>query len=554
MKKALSLVLAATVLVGAFTGCSTADTPSNSDSTGGNGSTSFELSGKTNRFGWEIPKETLEISIAYGQVTKDEFEKNTAKLIDYILEEFNVKIQPQYWDTDYGERQGLLMASGDYPDVMARLTVPQAKNWEDSGKAMDMLPLIDKYAPSIRDTMGKYFVRYTNDDGKMYAMPCEWGEFPITLSAPSVRYDWWEEIGKPDMSTPDKFYDALKKMIAAHPTGTDGQKTYALGMYNAESFLRCYQAMWGLKKDWKIDSQNNLTYWSNTDEALEMVKWLNGIYRDGNLDPDSFSQSDTDIEAKFINERYAGHVGSWWMVGAWGFEQWRERDPNWKDTKRFAHFDVVAEGAEHSAYTPLATLGYTRTIITDKARNPEGIIRWFAFEQTDLGMHLLGLGVPNTDISAWNIDEEGNYEWDEKNTPIIKEGGDVSHCAPNGSMQLHVCLPHNSLDGTFTPWWDQNFRDEEKWKKFMNDNMKDSMWDSAYLDGILIDSEDPLAILLQQVKDISLSGFAESVTAPSAEECESKFLAMRDKINQAGVSKLEDYYNEQYKKNVEKWG
>jgi ABC-type glycerol-3-phosphate transport system substrate-binding protein len=382
---------------------------------------------KVNQYGWEVPDKTIVINHYSGQDSPDAVAGRNKIFTKYLLDQFNVQLNKIVYDNDVGERLNLMLASNDYPEVIDCLSPSQAQQWIDQGKAVNLKPLIDTYAPNLTKRLGTMVKRFTNPKGQIYTMPNQWGILNITDYAPEIRWDWWRELGSPKIQTPDDYYNVLKSMVAKHPTNDKGEKTYALCFIKDRQSYTIIGAMWGLKKGWQ-DTNGTLTYFLNTPEGLALTRYVNRFYREGLLDPDSFVVTLDDWRIKISNQRLAGHVGDWWIVLA-SDDFWPQSIKNF-DTRydRYTHINVKASGVATSTFNPKDANGYYRTIVTDKATDTAGIMKWVNFESSDIGIKLLGWGVPTNDVAkyttdenygAWYYDGAGKWHFDEARKALL---------------------------------------------------------------------------------------------------------------------------------------
>lgn len=558
MKKVLAAAMAVLVACSSLFGCSGQQTASSQDSESAAGRAS--ATGTKNIYGWTVPEKTINIEFYAGQESPDDCKKYSEKMEEFLLKNFNVKMNKIVYDEDMSERLNLMLSSGDYPDCIVGMGWTDAQKWVDQGKALDLSSLVKQYGPNIQSNMGDYLKRYYSDDGKLYWLADQWGLTDWADYAPQVRWDWYNEIGSPDVSTPEAYYDALKAMVAKHPKNDKGEKTYALGMWkitntNAEAFINTFGGMWGLKHGWKVDSSNNVKEWINTDEGLKMAEFVNQIYRDGLLDPDSFTMTMQEWGAKVSDQRYAGFVGSWWPTGTYGHEVWIDKIKDYNQNMRYVHVDVKASGVSQSAFNPKNTMG-SAVILTDKCKAPEDYIRWFDFENTDLGTKLMAWGIPNEEESIWTLSDDG--KWSFKEDKVKQITTDTATFNWDGIQKLGgqcedlmTAGQGNMKDGS-NIWFDQSNRDQ--WKQMKDKNLKDSIFDFTAMLCITIPSTDVLSSVNQQVTDVVLDGWAKAVMAKSQAECDAAIQNARTAAANAGIDSVENYYSEQYQANLKKFG
>jgi hypothetical protein len=395
----------------------------------------------------------------------------------------------------------------------------------------------------------------------MYMMPNQWGILNITDYAPEIRWDWWRELGSPKIQTPDDYYNVLKSMVAKHPTNDKGEKTYALCFIKDRQSYTIVGAMWGLKKGWK-DTNGTLTYFLNTPEGLALTRYVNRFYRDGLLDPDSFVVTLDDWRIKIGNQRLAGHVGDWWIVLA-SDDFWPQSIKGF-DTRydRYTHINVKAPGVAVSTFNPKDANGYYRTIITDKAADPTSILKWINFENSDTGIRFLGWGVPTNDIpkyysgevyGGWYYTNQTTWRFDpERKALLLGNKLDYDKLNTFGIAETLALYQGFMADGTCY-WYDQNFNNDVEWKKIMNTNLRESMFDFSAFYAITLTPDDPLSVAWQRVQDVVNTQWVQAVMAKTDADCVATYNALVKAANDAGLKDLEKFYSDHYKANLAAW-
>jgi hypothetical protein len=528
---------------------------------------SAATTGATNEFGWAVPSTTLEFTY-YGEQNSPDTVKRWAKIIDqFLLDKFNVKLTNVTNDQDPAERLNLMLASNDYPEVVTILTPSQARQWKDLGKTQNLAPLIDKYGSVYKQRLGDLYKRFREKNGEVHILPNLWGILAITDRAPEIRYDWYRELGEPKISTPDDYYNVLKAMVAKHPTNEKGEKTYALCFIKDRMSYEVVGGMWGLKSTglkntWKEDANHNLTFFLNTPEGLALTKWVNRFNVDGLLDPDSFIIKDDDWVQLIANQRLAGHIDSWWRILATQ-DFWPTTMPGYDDRyNRYIHINVKAPGVSKSTFNPKDASGYYRTIVTDKAKDPAGVIKWLNFEESDMGIKLLGWGVPaeylakytDKPMPAWHF-ADGKWSFDEtEKQKMLHNQTDYETLAEMGQGVKFISMfqGFTAKEG-ITFWFDQNFNNETWWKKLMNENMKESFFDFSAAYAVELPAENPLAPKWQMIQDMVKAGWVQVVMQPTEAQCVAAYNDLVKKANDAGLRDIEKYYSDQYKAILDSW-
>lgn len=516
-------------------------------------------------FDWEIPAETVTITYYDGQELPESCAKKQALMHEFMLKYFNIDLQRIVFENDVEERLSMMAVSGDYPDVITCMTPSQAADWYDQGRAIDMKPYVDKLAPNFVEQLGDLYKRFVTKDDVMYAMPNIWGLLEIADYAPRIRYDWWVDAGQKDFTTPDEYFETLRSLVEAHPTNAAGEKTYALSFIKGRRNYELAAAMWGLKQGWKEDVDHNLIFFPGTEEGWEMTKCLNRFNVEGLLDPDSFVMTMDEWVQKLAAERYAGILDAWWPC-VYTQTYWPETVENYDpQTDLYVHRDVHIEELTASTINPKNANGTYRTIVTDKCANPEIIAKLINFEHTDLGLKLLGWGVPEgfegivkgseEDYAGWRqTDTEAGWEYVQERIDEIVANSFNSARFDYLGGNVHFTMDQRYQPDKSNSWYDQNFNDKIWWRGYMNENMASSCFDwSAFL-AIEIPVEDDISMQWQQIKDVVSSMFVEAVLAPSEEECRVKYDEMVKKVNALGMDEVNEWFSEQYKIKLTEWG
>ena len=157
MKKLVSLLMAIAMVMGCAAGLA--------DS----------AAGTTNRFGWEVPAETIKFTAYMGSDNPDTEAEKWAAMHDYLVENFNVDINLLVYDNDATERLNLMLSANDYPEVVLA-SINNSTQWIEQGRAVDLAPYIESdTCKDLVERYGKYLDRLYDDDGHVYALANSWG-------------------------------------------------------------------------------------------------------------------------------------------------------------------------------------------------------------------------------------------------------------------------------------------------------------------------------------------------------------------------------------------
>lgn len=519
---------------------------------------------KINEYGWEVPEETMEVTFYGSQESQTNFDKFGPEIDEFLLENFNLKITRINYDSDRDERLNLMLATNDYPEILDCINESQMRKWASLGKLLDLNPLVQEYGPNILSNMGEdLYKRYIDADGKVYGLPDGYGILGVLGFGAQVRLDWYKEIGSPEFSTPDEYYEVLKQMVAKHPTNENGEKVYALSDYiGGFGYTRPYTRLsgyWGLKWDWKENPDGTMTYWLNTDEGLEYTKWLNKVYREGMLDPDSFTMRDEDWAARMTNNRVAGSLVRVWECMGAGNEAWMKLlGDKWTDDMRYVPYIMKDPEAENAYLNGLSPMGWGFTVITDSCKQPEAIMKLFDYMNTAIGTRVFGWGVPNMENSAWNFYGPTIDDW-EFNEPVMQavmdQTFDYDKLTALGYWKYQMCQPDKSFPDGTTWGYDScpAIKAANKWLVFKDETLKSTIWDRSAMNAIKWPADNPATTIKTQIVDICDAGFATAVMSKTEAQCEENFFKMRERAIKAGLETYEEYFSTEYKKNIDAW-
>lgn len=87
-----------------------------------------------------------------------------------LQEQTGVDWKMEYLVGDSATKAGVMIASGDYPDVIS--SSGEMSKLLDAGAYIPLDDLIEEYGPNIKKVYGPYFDKMRNaEDGKIYALP-----------------------------------------------------------------------------------------------------------------------------------------------------------------------------------------------------------------------------------------------------------------------------------------------------------------------------------------------------------------------------------------------
>lgn len=310
----VSLLAVSSVLSAA--GCGTPTTNAGSSS----GSANTGTSQAENTAGQEAI--TLEILAKNAGDTFNQYADNHVQ--DKMAEDIGVRIQIISADND---KFNVMLAGGDLPDLVR--TGPDTFEQLIVGKnviAMD--DYLDEYGQDITANVASTvaFSRqyWSNGENKLYFLPVQVGPDSAGIAhqiGPVVRWDYYKELGCPEITSMDDYLSVIKQMQDNHPTTESGEKVYGISMFSdwgnwylvlPISAFYGYNSISGSTlgnyhvdtNEFALSLDTDSIYW----KSIEFYRKANSM---GILDPDTFTQKYNDLQAKITAGRILTTPATW---------------------------------------------------------------------------------------------------------------------------------------------------------------------------------------------------------------------------------------------------
>lgn len=224
------------------------------------------------------------------------------------------------------EKQKIIIASGDIPDIFLinkddMLSLVKGEMITDLDSVIESkAPNVKKYGASAIEFSKKY---YSNGTEKLFAVPTHLNTgAPSMLIDPFVRWDYYKEIGAPQINSFDDMLKVISDIYQKHPKNADGKPYFGIAT-NFEGRLWSYCVPYGFMiagrhyrdgqmLDYDIANDKYTSLVSDPNSSLwNSVKVLNKLYKMKLLDPEAFTMKGQAMEEKIKQDRYISFWGSW---------------------------------------------------------------------------------------------------------------------------------------------------------------------------------------------------------------------------------------------------
>lgn len=343
----------------------------------------------------------------YSEDYKMEFDSFSSPVGKAITEKTGTILDIQYPTEGISEKIDLMIASSVYPDlIMAKDT----HKFVDAGAYIDLRPLLDEYGPNIKNLYGDYLNRlqFSLEDPSIYVLP----QRPVdeVVWEPEMGFQLQHAVVKalryPKLETLDDYESAIREYIKMYPE-INGEPTigisfviddwrWKISLGNAAGFAT------GNPDDgnWHIDPMTfEASYRFLRPEEKEYYRWLNHMYHEGLIDPDSFVQKYESYIAKIASGRVLGLIDAKWQY-EYGESLLRE---NGLYENMYGRYPIQLDKTTKAAdFRDVGYIGGYGIGISKDCEDPIAAIKFLDFMASDEG-HILRL---------WGIEGE---HYDEQN-------------------------------------------------------------------------------------------------------------------------------------------
>ncbi|WP_019636948.1 extracellular solute-binding protein [Paenibacillus fonticola] len=347
-----------------------------------------------------------------------------------LQQQTNVDWRMEYLVGDGDTKVGVMIASGDYPDIID--SSGQMAKLMDAGAFIELDDLIEQYGPNIKRVYGPYLDKFRQKDGKIYF-------FPYTanigyLSEPNFQTGFYiqrsvlEEFNYPEITTLDEYFDIIKQYKDRYPQ-VDGKDTIGFATLAGEpsSFFTLQNPamhLAGYPNDGSVmvDMETHeAKLVAGSDYQKQWIKKLSEVNAQGLFDPESFTMNRDQYLAKLTSGRVLGYFSYSWQVG--------EATDNLKkagiDEKRYVAMPIVFDKSIKDQYIdPPGFVNNYGVGISVKAKDPVRIIKYFDNLLKEENQILVQWGIKD---KTYSVDENGRFYYQNDEQRRYHEEVELSH-------------------------------------------------------------------------------------------------------------------------------
>lgn len=224
----------------------------------------------------------------------------------------NVTLKPTVVPlSDYENKRSVIIGAGDAPFLIPKTYPGQEAPFVASGAILAVSDYVD-LMPNYKAKIAKWNLQgdvdtLLQDDGKYYVLPGLHEDVWIDYSF-AIRTDVLDALGLQIPKTLDDLHSVLTAMKAAHPDSypmTDrwSQPTPGGAMLQTfgQAFGAGYGGGWGYQNATYDAGSDAFVLTGAMDQYKAMIAYVHTLVAEKLLDPESFTQTDDQAEAKFTS-------------------------------------------------------------------------------------------------------------------------------------------------------------------------------------------------------------------------------------------------------------
>lgn len=340
---------------------------------------------------------------------------------DYMQEMAN--IEAEVLDVplaEISEKGSLIMASGDYPEVLFKCPHLPLDDYGKEGILIPLEDLIKKYMPNLSALLdeGNYWSALRAADGNIYSLPLV-GNKVLASGSNNVYWinqRWLDNVGMKMPTSKEELYDVLKAFKEQDANGNgDPNDEIPFAFQDGDTdrlnyWLHEEEDYRLLKNNFIITKDGELEFYPTTNEYKnDYLEYVKKLYDEELIDHNSFTMNREQLTAISMNADVLGMTMN--------------------ASLRFAPEDwlydfVVLPSFNEEGISLNNGLSKGGLAITDKCENPEVILAWFDYLYAKGNSDLAYLGVEGV---SYEKNADGTYsklgKWENFNYQCTFVGG-----------------------------------------------------------------------------------------------------------------------------------
>ena len=469
------------------------------------------------------------------------------------------------------DRLQMLMASGEYPDVIVMNRDATFYDYLESGDLADLAPLLQQWAPTVYEMNRSLIDLFMDDSGRLLYLTenndllREGETHPENAADPNraqdelpwhstvyVQYPMVKELYGEAITTFEKYEAALDAFMAEYG---DEKNMYAIS-YDKDSagdILWAGLSMYGYKCLYKgglyvTKDGENYTYGFKVPEAEQWLTYLNRLYREGYI----YSEASVQTYDQFIRQmnrcNVFSFIGNYYTI----YETNKTLAAN-NDENSYIPQKIMADGVEQVYQYNSAYTGAGAFVLMETSPYKARICRLLEYLYSDEGSVLHGWGIEGED---YIINSDGQRDITKE---LAEAKSNEDYDLQRGIRGLYsvINLPTYTTDGQsafarFAPYYssesgvdarDVIIRQDEVYN--WHEDWKGTFYSDLSEMDIVIESGSDAAVASARCAAVIKDEINRIIMAGSEEEARDLYHKAVEKFNSYGIEEWEKEINRQ---------
>lgn len=492
------------------------------------------------------------------------------KVGQIIKDKFNIVFEFVPYSGNWDEKVNLMLASGDYPEILKVNSNPIFLKYVDAGAAIpldDFLPNAPIFTETYKNEMPYW--RALVPDHKLYKW--ETGQSDLNTNIMGfdvgVRIDLLEKQGWPQLLSTDSYINFLKQAMKDAPE-TNGAKSIGMVVPFGEG--------WGIQGIAGIMYEKGGTYdgaagnnavlfnhetnqfedYLTNEYVLESFKFFNQLYRAGILDPESFTDKVAQVTEKLNSGRALSVWYSTWLLPNVNKNLERAEQPELQYINLPIRSETQIERNKKRLILEEDVVEFNSMMITKNAKHPERLFELINWAASEEGHLLIQSGIEGV---HYTVDESGKrsptdaYMLDRNNKAESKEGinmfgflGSDSRISKNGQ-------PYNlALDIDFKDKINLTDKTREAYQKLGWKNSVEYYQNTTvgakigFIATTQLDPNSELGQLAQKIVELRVKNTAKLILSSNDAEFQKNWEDLLEQHRKLNPQSVVDAYNVRY--------
>lgn len=445
---------------------------------------------------------------------------------------------------DATEKANAMLVAQDYPEMMNLGRGTAYMKYIAAGAWYSYDDLWAQYGDTTMRTFMPDPVYKLNleADGKMYFSPNWFSEdgFGANGDTLNIRNDIYKKLGEPEIKSMDDLTKValdLKDKAADYTLAAGKFSPMVINFGNGgkdTNWMNKFVNIWGeraISNRFIDTTDNTVKFFTRSTHMVEALKYLNSIYANGVLDPETFTyNSETRGEAYAQGKPAFIWDAFWGMWTANGTLQLE--DPEVYYTSLPTPYGTEGVKPMLNGYD---TTGNASNEITKNCKNTEAALKWSAYYLSDEGNICSFFGAEG---------ETMYYENDDKTQPRLMPGVYEKKLADWDNYGLTTGV--RKLDLMQNQKWNWERTSESPDRAANRALAAASAFDGNLVRILRLDSESEEGRIYAAIEPNIMAELTDMITG-SAADIETKLAAYNKSLDDAGMAKVEAEWTKQYK-------